>query len=157
MSVDWGEAAARAPRIGCIARVPRSAAACHSPAMTGVRRPSEWSPSSTTRTRSSSPPRWDARIDAHGSRRYRQHLRSRDGSGMRGSGYLFRPRVNGNSTVVPERHQVGRHRDLELVRLHPALQRPRCILIGTSNHPTMPSTATSCCDRSPRGLVVMSS
>jgi hypothetical protein len=43
------------------------------------------------------------------------------------------------------------------VRLHPALQRPRCILIGTSNHPTMPSTATSCCDRSPRGLVVMSS
>jgi hypothetical protein len=43
------------------------------------------------------------------------------------------------------------------VRLHPALQRPRCILIGTSNHPTMPSTATSCCDRSPRGFLVMSS
>jgi hypothetical protein len=31
---------------------------------------------------------------------------------------LFRPGVNGDSTVVPERHQVGCHRDLELVRLH---------------------------------------
>jgi tripartite-type tricarboxylate transporter receptor subunit TctC len=39
MSVDWGEAAARAPRIGCIARLPRSAAACRSPAVTRVRRP----------------------------------------------------------------------------------------------------------------------
>jgi hypothetical protein len=26
---------------------------------------------------------------------------------MAGSGYLFLPPVNGNSTVVPERHQVG--------------------------------------------------
>jgi hypothetical protein len=36
---------------------------------------------------------------------------------MAGSGYLFLPPVNGNSTVVPERYQVGRHRDLVLVRL----------------------------------------
>jgi hypothetical protein len=28
----------------------------------------------------------------------------RDGSGMGGSGYLFMPRVNGDSCVVPERH-----------------------------------------------------
>jgi hypothetical protein len=38
--------------------------------------------------------------------------------GMHGSGYLFRPRVNGDSTVVPERHQVGRRRDLEPVRFY---------------------------------------
>jgi hypothetical protein len=43
---------------------------------------------------------------------------------MRGSGYLFRPRVNGNSTVVPERHQVGRHRDLELVPPPPSTPAP---------------------------------
>jgi hypothetical protein len=50
--------------------------------------------------------------------------RLRDGSGMRGSGYLFLPPVNGNSTVVPERHQVGCHRDLELVRLHLPAKKP---------------------------------
>jgi hypothetical protein len=41
----------------------------------------------------------------------------RDGSGLGSTGYLFVRRVNGDSTIVPERHQVGCHRDLELVRL----------------------------------------
>ena len=43
---------------------------------------------------------------------------------MHGSGYLFLPPVNGNSTIVPERHQVGCHRDLELVRLHLPAKKP---------------------------------
>jgi hypothetical protein len=33
------------------------------------------------------------------------------------TGYLFLPPVNGNSTIVPERHQIGGRRDLGLVRL----------------------------------------
>jgi hypothetical protein len=48
----------------------------------------------------------------------------RDGSGMRSTGYRFRSGVNGNSTVVPERHQVGCRRDLELVRLHLPAEHP---------------------------------
>jgi hypothetical protein len=51
-------------------------------------------------------------------------LGSRDGSGMAGTGYLFVPNVNGNSTIVPERHQIGGRRDLELVRLHLPAERP---------------------------------
>jgi hypothetical protein len=53
----------------------------------------------------------------------------RDGSGMGGTGYLFLPPVNGNSTVVPERHQVGRHRDLETAESAEAVE--QCGFPGT--------------------------
>ena len=43
---------------------------------------------------------------------------------MAGTGYLFLPTVNGDSTVVPDRHQAGRVRDLELVRRHLPAERP---------------------------------
>jgi hypothetical protein len=45
-------------------------------------------------------------------------LSVRDGFGMASTGYLFLPPVNGDSCVVPDRHQAGRRRDLEPVRLH---------------------------------------
>jgi hypothetical protein len=43
---------------------------------------------------------------------------------MAGTGYLFVPTVNGDSTIVPERHQAGCRRDLEGVRLHLPAERP---------------------------------
>ena len=45
----------------------------------------------------------------------------RDGSGMAGTGYLFLPTVNGNSTVVPDRYQAGCRRDIAARSLRLAL------------------------------------
>jgi hypothetical protein len=44
----------------------------------------------------------------------------RDGSGMAGTGYLFLPTVNGNSTVVPDRYQAGCRRDIAARSLRPS-------------------------------------